>query len=167
MSASISAQRSQNSQRHEVTATPGRSRGPRGPRGFYLIGLNRFVPVAAAITVAMTLLSPMVPALVLVSVYAAPAVAMAQTNSTKTIQGKVFDHGETPLPGGIVYLQDQKTNIVKTFIATADGTYRFGELPPDTDYKIWAVYKDQKSKSRLVSSFDTKLIVSLDFHVGS
>lgn len=116
-------------------------------------------------SLAATLLLPVVPALLLASAMSS-SVAQAQS-STKTVQGKVFDHGETPLPGSIVYLQDQKTNIVKTFIATADGSYRFGELPADTDYKIWAEYKGEKSKNRLISSFDTKPIVSADFHVGS
>ncbi len=95
---------------------------------------------------------------------AAPA-AHAQT-AAKVIQGKVLDGGGTPLPGGIVYLQDQKTNVIKTFIATGDGSYRFGQLPADTDYKIWADFKGQKSKEKLISSFDTKLNVTLDFHVG-
>ncbi len=91
--------------------------------------------------------------------------AVAQTRA-KTIEGKVLDSGTAALPGGIVYLQDQKTNIVKTFIATADGSYRFGQLPADTDYKIWAEYKGQKSKEKLISSFDTKMNVTLDFHIG-
>ncbi len=89
----------------------------------------------------------------------------AQT-AAKTIEGKVLDHGTAPLPGSIIYLQDAKTNVVKTFIATADGTYRFGQLPADTDYKIWAVSKGEKSKTKLISSFDTKLNVTLDFHIG-
>ena len=91
--------------------------------------------------------------------------AVAQT-AAKTVQGKVLDSGTTPLPGGIVYLQDQKTNVVKTFIATADGSYRFGQLPADTDYKVWAEYQGQKSKEKLISSFDTKLQVTVNFHVG-
>ena len=86
--------------------------------------------------------------------------------AAKVIEGKVLDSGSTPLPGGIVYLQDQKTNVIKTFIATADGSYRFGQLPADTDYKIWAEYKGQKSKDKLISSFDTKLDVTYNFHVG-
>lgn len=97
-------------------------------------------------------------------VSAAPS-AQAQT-AAKTIEGKVLATGVTPLPGSIVYLQDQKTNVVKTFIATADGSYRFGQLPADTDYKIWARYKDEQSKNRLISSFDTKLKVTIDFHIG-
>ncbi len=91
--------------------------------------------------------------------------AQAQTVA-KTIEGKVLDSGTKPLPGGIIYLQDQKTNVVKTFIATGDGSYRFGQLPADTDYKIWAEYKGEKSKDKLISSFDTKLNITLDFHIG-
>lgn len=89
----------------------------------------------------------------------------AQT-AAKTIEGKVFDSTSTPLPGAIIYLQDQKSSVVKTFIATANGSYRFGQLPADTDYKIWAEYKGESSKTRLISSFDTKLNVTLDFHIG-
>ena len=96
----------------------------------------------------------------------APAVPGYTQVTAKVIQGKVLDGGTAPLPGGIVYLQDQKTNVVKTFIATGDGSYRFGQLPSDTDYKIWAEFKGQKSKEKLISSFDTKMNVTLDFHVG-
>ena len=91
--------------------------------------------------------------------------ALAQATA-KVIEGKVLDAGSAPLPGGIVYLQDQKTNIVKTFIATADGSYRFGQLPADTDYKLWAEYKGEKSKDKLVSSFDVKMNVTYNFHIG-
>ena len=97
--------------------------------------------------------------------FTAAPTARAQT-AAKIIQGKVLDGGGTPLPGGIVYLQDQKTNVIKTFIATADGSYRFGQLPADTDYKIWAEFKGQKSKEKLISSFDTKMNVTRDFRVG-
>ena len=94
----------------------------------------------------------------------APTV-QAQT-AAKVVEGKVFDAGETPLPGAIIYLQDQKTNVIKTFIATENGSYRFGQLPADTDYKIWARYKGDESKSKLISSFDSRLDVTQDFHVG-
>ncbi len=96
---------------------------------------------------------------------ASPTAADAQT-AAKTIEGKVLDAGTAPLPGSIVYLQDQKTNIIKTLIATGDGSYRFGQLPADTDYRIWAEYKGEKAKEKLVSSFDTKLTVTQNFHIG-
>ncbi len=112
--------------------------------------------LAAALTsgpLALALLTPLAPS------------ALAQ-QAAKTIQGRVLDANTTPLPGSVIYLQDQKTNVVKSFIATDTGAYRFGQLPASTDYKIWAEYKGEKSKERLISSFDTKQTVELDFHIG-
>ena len=97
---------------------------------------------------------------------AGPAPSAYAQQAAKTIEGHVLDAGATPLPGSVIYLQDQKTNIVKSFIATDNGSYRFGQLPASTDYRIWAEYKGEKSKERLISSFDTKQTVQLDFHIG-
>jgi hypothetical protein len=95
---------------------------------------------------------------------ATPA-AQAQ-NAAKSVQGKVFSSSEQALSGAIVYLQNNNTNVIKTFVTTADGSYRFGQLPADSDYKIWARYKNQESKSRVISSFDSKLNLTMDFHIG-
>jgi hypothetical protein len=95
---------------------------------------------------------------------ATPA-AQAQ-NAAKSVQGKVFSASEQALSGAIVYLQNNNTNVVKTFVTTADGSYRFGQLPADSDYKIWARYKNEESKSRVISSFDSKLNLTMDFHIG-
>ncbi len=86
--------------------------------------------------------------------------------AARTIEGHVFDAGAAPLSGAVIYLQDQKTNVVKSFIAPDDGAYRFGQLPASTDYKVWAMYQGSKSKERLVSSFETKQTVTIDFHIG-
>ena len=94
-----------------------------------------------------------------------PALSHAQTR-VKSIEGKVLGSGTSPLGGAIVYLQDEKTNVIKTLIATTDGGYRFAQLPADTDYQIWAEYKGKKSKVRLVSSFDTKADVTHNFHIS-
>ncbi len=115
---------------------------------------------AARVLLAAALLLPGVARLLVV-----PSCAGAQTVA-KAIQGTVLDADKKPLPGSIVYLQDQKTYIVKTFIATGDGGYRFGQLPTDTDYKVWAEYKGKQSKSKLINSFDTKLKVTLNFYIG-
>jgi len=97
----------------------------------------------------------------------APFAGQAQQTS-KSVEGKVLSSasGDPPLPGAIVYLQDEKTNVVRTLIATADGGYRFAQLPADTDYQMWAEYKGKKSKVRLISSFDTKRAVTYDFHIS-
>lgn len=105
------------------------------------------------------------PACLFLPMLATPG-AQAQQTAAKVVEGKVFTKSETALSGVIVYLQDQKSNVVKTFITTPNGSYRFGQLPADTDYKIWARYKDQQTKAKLISSFDTRLDVTQDFHIG-
>jgi hypothetical protein len=102
---------------------------------------------------------------VLLCLLLVPAASFAQ-EVAKTVEGKVLNSAAAPLPGSIIYLQDQKTNVIKTLIATADGGFHFGQLPADTDYKLWAEYKGKKSKVHLISSFDTKLDVTYDFHIS-
>ena len=74
----------------------------------------------------------------------------------RVVQGKVIDADDKPQPNAIVYLQNQKTQEVKTYITTADGSYRFGQLSTDMDYQVWAKYQKAKSKTKSISSFDSK-----------
>jgi hypothetical protein len=102
---------------------------------------------------------------VLMALLFAAGVAGAQARAMKVLEGKVLGSGDTPLPGAIVYLQSSKDNSIRSFIATADGSYRFGQISPDIDYQAWAQYKNDKSGSKTVSSFDSRKVVTIDFHL--
>jgi hypothetical protein len=91
--------------------------------------------------------------------------ALAQSTAAKSLQGKVFAANDSPLSGAIVYLQDSKTNSIRSFISTDDGSYRFGQLAPDTDYEIWAQYKSAKSPTKSISSYDRRNPVIIDLHI--
>jgi hypothetical protein len=93
------------------------------------------------------------------------ALALAQKTTTKTLQGRVFGSGDTPLSGAIVYLEDSKTNDIRSFISTDNGSYRFGQLSTDTDYQVWARYKNAKSPTKAVSSYDSRTEVTIDLHI--
>lgn len=103
-------------------------------------------------------------AALLVYLLAAPA-AWAQGSATKVLEGKVFGSSSVPLSGAIVYLQSSKDNSIRTFIATADGSYRFGQISTDVDYTAWAQYKGTKSGTKNISSFDSKKALTYDFHI--
>jgi hypothetical protein len=83
----------------------------------------------------------------------------------RAVQGKVLGSHSEPLSSAIVYLKNLKTNDIKSFIATQDGSYRFGQISPDIDYQVWAQFKDTKSGSKTVSSFDSRKVVTIDFHI--
>ena len=74
----------------------------------------------------------------------------------RTVQGKVTDKGDTGLNGAVVYLKDDHTLSLKSFISEPDGGYRFGQLSQGTDYELWAESNGKKSPTKTISSFDSK-----------
>ena len=95
----------------------------------------------------------------------AAGAALAQNVKYKTLQGKVFGNGEAVLSGAIVYLEYSKTNGIRSFISTQDGSYRFGQISPDIDYTVWAKYKEAKSPTKTISSFDSRKDLTVDLHI--
>ncbi|MGI8771403.1 MAG: carboxypeptidase-like regulatory domain-containing protein [Acidobacteriaceae bacterium] len=94
--------------------------------------------------------------------------AAAQTASAqRTIEGKVVDSNDAPTQGAIVYLKNDKTLEVRTYISTQGGVYRFGQLSSGSDYSIWAEYQGKKSKTRSISSFDEKRVFDITLKVDT
>lgn len=102
---------------------------------------------------------------ILIPLMASPARAERAQSSTKTLQGKVLSSSDKPISGAIVYLQDSKTNGIRSFISTSDGSYHFGQLGADTDYQIWARYKNVKSDTKGVSSYDSRSKVVINLRI--
>ena len=93
--------------------------------------------------------------------------AQSLAQSVRVVQGTVVNSDGQPIANAVVYLQDQKTLEVRTFITEADGHYRFGQLASDVDYQLWAEYKGHKSKTRAISSFDSKKELNFDLKIDS
>jgi Carboxypeptidase regulatory-like domain len=93
--------------------------------------------------------------------------ASAQTVQERVVQGKVELSSGGMVKGAIVYIKNGKTLEVRTYISTADGSYRFGQLSPDADYTVWAEYQGKKSKERTISSFDTKKVFNIPLRIDA
>jgi Carboxypeptidase regulatory-like domain len=95
------------------------------------------------------------------------AIAQSLAQAVRVVQGMAQNAEAQPQQNAVVYLQDQKTLEVRTYITEADGHYRFGQLSSDVDYQLWAEYKGRKSKTRSISSFDSKKQFNFDLKIDT
>ncbi len=93
--------------------------------------------------------------------------AQSLGQAVRVVQGTVQNSSDQPQANAVVYLQDQKSQEVRTFITEADGHYRFGQLSSDVDYQLWAEFKGHKSKTRSISSFDSKKQFNFDLKIDT
>jgi len=90
------------------------------------------------------------------SLAGSPLFAQARGPQMRTVEGKVEDKGGAGIKGAIVYLKDDHSQSVRSAISGDDGSFRFVQLAQSTDYEVWAQIESRKSKTRTISSFDSK-----------
>jgi hypothetical protein len=86
----------------------------------------------------------------------ATACAQQRGPVQRTIEGKVHDRSDQPLKGAVVYLKDSHTLAIKSFISDEGGVFHFGQLSQNTDYELYAEFQGKRSKTKNISSFDSK-----------
>jgi hypothetical protein len=91
--------------------------------------------------------------------------AQSLATTSRVVQGKVLADNGAPQQGAIVYLKDQKSLEIKTFISAQDGAFRFGQLGSQDDYALWAEFGGHKSKTKNISSFDSKKTFDINLHL--
>ena len=94
-----------------------------------------------------------------------PIEAQSLATTSRVVQGKVFADNGSPQQGAIVYLKDQKSLEIKTFISAQGGDFRFGQLGSQDDYTVWAEFGGHKSKTKNISSFDSKKVFDISLHL--
>ena len=92
---------------------------------------------------------------------ARPLAAQDRGTAQRVVHGRVEDKNGVGIKGAVVYLKDAHSSSVKSAIAGDDGTYRFVQLALNTDYEIWAQSDDRKSQTRSISSFDSKVDITV------
>ena len=103
------------------------------------------------------------PLLAASAVYAQGAKHEAQL---KTVRGVVVDKSDNPVPTGVVFLKNVRTNQVRSYIADNQGSYRFSGLDPNSDYELHAEKDGAKSQTRNVSSFDSRMDIVVNLKLA-
>ena len=84
----------------------------------------------------------------------------------KTVRGVVVDKSDNPVPTGVVFLKNVRTNQVRSYIADNQGNYRFSGLDPNSDYELHAEKDGAKSQTRNVSSFDSRMDIVVNLKLA-
>jgi hypothetical protein len=102
---------------------------------------------------------------VALSFFVAFAVAQEakRESQLRSVHGIVSDKAETPIPSGVVFLKNTRTNAVRSYIADEAGNYKFSGLDPNADYELHAEKDGAKSSTRTISSFESRkeIVVNL------
>lgn len=84
----------------------------------------------------------------------------------RTVRGVVIERSsENPVPSGVIFLKNTRTNAVRSYISDDEGNYRFSGLDPNTDYQIHAEKDGAKSATHTISSFDSKKEIVLNLKI--
>ena len=84
------------------------------------------------------------------------------TANLKTVRGEVLDKSDNPVGTAVVFLKNVRSNQVRSYIADSRGNYRFSGLDPNADYELHAEKDGEKSQTRNVSSFESRLDIVLN-----
>ena len=87
------------------------------------------------------------------------------SGAPRLLLGQVTDRGGHALPSAIVYLKNTKSLMIRTYIAAADGAYRFPALSPNVDYQVYAEHQGKRSSVKTLSAFDNRREAHIDLKI--
>lgn len=85
-----------------------------------------------------------------------PPMAEAQNIGQRTVTGTVFDNQSTPVPGALVFLQNQKNKTIRSYTSDSKGQFNFAQIDMAQDFNLWAEKSGKKSSVKVVSSWDSR-----------
>lgn len=99
---------------------------------------------------------------VLFIVAAVTGINHSQASPLRTAHGIVVDAKGRAVSANIVYLHDQRTNAVRTYVTDPHGRFRFSGIRYNTDYRIHAEHQGLVSAVRRIPAHSTSKLIKLD-----
>jgi len=90
------------------------------------------------------------------------AVAAGAQQDKRLVRGQVLDADGKEVESAIVHLKSLSTSEVLSVVTDEEGRYRFNDVDKKLDFEIYAEWRDQKSRTRKISQFDTRDIVTIN-----
>ena len=89
----------------------------------------------------------------------------SQDSPLRTVHGTVVDAKGTVVAASVVYLHNEQTHAVRTYVTDHHGRYRFSGIRYYTDYRIHAEHKGLISTVRQISAHSTNKLIKLDLKI--
>lgn len=80
----------------------------------------------------------------------------------RIVRGQVLDAEGKAVVGALVHLKNLSTQASLSVVTEKEGRYQFNELDKKTDHEIFAEWREQKSRPRKISQFDTRNLITLN-----
>jgi hypothetical protein len=82
--------------------------------------------------------------------------AWAQNIGMRTVSGTVLNASSEPVSGATVFLKDEKSKTIRSFVSTAEGHFHFAQVDMSVDFDLWAEKDGKKSAIKTVSSWEAR-----------
>ncbi len=109
----------------------------------------------------LTIVSALAAALLAACASSLPA-QRSKPDTTRTLQGVVFDPDGNPVTQAVVQIKDSRTLQVISFITQEDGKYHFANLKQDTEYQVKADHSGMTSDWKRLSIFDARKVAEMN-----
>jgi len=82
--------------------------------------------------------------------------AWSQNIGDRTVSGTILSESGQPVVGATVFLKNEKTKAIRSYISTAGGHFRFSQVDMSVDFDLWVEKDGRKSPTKTVSSWDDR-----------
>jgi hypothetical protein len=79
----------------------------------------------------------------------------------------VQDRHHEPLNGAVVEIENENTKGVISYITDRSGRYNFKRIQGEVDYRVWFIYRGQRSGAKELSQFDAHPNATINLTVKS
>ena len=81
---------------------------------------------------------------------------------SRLVRGQVLSEDGKTVEGAIVHLKNLNTKEVLSVVTDKEGRFRFSDVDKKIDHEIHAEWRQQRSRARKISQFDTRDIVTIN-----
>lgn len=83
----------------------------------------------------------------------------------RIVRGQILDQDGKVVPRAIVHLKNLATREGFSVVTDKEGRYRFNGVDMKADHEVYAEWRQQKSRTRSISQFDTRPLVIVNLTV--